>query len=171
MTDAPIEILLSAASLTVTAYFWFVQARRERPQLRLYQVGGFRAVCRRHQQRDDCKRLCVQQLDSCGVLVANNSIRQNSIVMFDCWLLLPDGRELRGDWGSVGDQQPPWNIGPESSISLGLACFFDVPADFEIPETYQLGIAFVTASGKRFKHVFTSTVASSTDTGRLRQAA
>ena len=84
MTDAPIEMVLSVASLTVTAYFWFVQARRERPQLTLHQVSGFRAVSRRHQQRDDCKRLCVQQLDSCGVLVANNSTRQNSIMMFDC---------------------------------------------------------------------------------------
>ncbi len=158
MTEAPIELLLSAASLGITAYFWLIQARRERPQLTMYQVSGFRAVCQRHQRRDDCKRLCVQQLDSCGVLIANQSIRQNSVVMFDCWFLLPDGREIRGDWGSVGDDKPPWNIGPESSISLGLACFFDVPPDFEIPDTYQIGIAFVTASGKNHRHTFTSEV-------------
>ena len=154
MTDAPIELLLSAMSLGITAYFWFIQSRRERPQLSMYQVSGFRAVCRRNQRDDDCKRLCVQQLDSCGILIANNSTRQNSIVMFDCWLLLSDGRRIRGDWGSVGEDKPPWNIGPESSIALGLACFFDVPTDFEIPQTYQIGIAFITASGKSFHHTF-----------------
>ena len=154
MTDAPIELLLSCISVGITGYFWFIQARRERPQLTMYQVSGFRAVCRRHPQDDEIKRLCIQQLDSCGVLIANNSIRQNSIVMFDCWLLLPSGQQFQGEWGSVGDDRPPWNIGPETSISLGLACFFDVPSDFKIPDTYQIGIAFITASGKHFRHTF-----------------
>lgn len=154
MTSPSIELLLSVASFAITGYFWLIQARRERPQLTMYQVSGFRAACRRNPQRDNCNRLCVQQLDSCGVLIANNSIRQNSIVMFDCWLLLPDGQEIRGDWGSVGDDKPPWNIGPESSASMGLACFFDVPSDFKIPDSYQIGIAFVTASGKSHRHTF-----------------
>ena len=119
MTGKPVELILSIASFGITLYFWFVQARRERAQLRFYQIGSFRGSIRRHQQRDDVKRLCVQQLDSCGVLIANNSIRQNSIVLFHCWFVLPDGTEIEGDWGSVGNDRPPWNIGPESSISDG----------------------------------------------------
>ena len=155
MAEAPIEIVLSVVSFGVTAYFWLIQARRERPRLRIYQVGGFRCVCRRHQQRDDAKRFCVQQMDSCGVLIANNSTRQNSIVMFDCWLLLPDGQQVPGDWGTVDEDSPPWNIGPESSIALGIACFFDVPLDFEVPDSYQIGVEFISASGKRYAHTFT----------------
>ena len=73
MEDWPVqfEVLLSFASLAITVYFWTMQARRERPSLRIYQIGSFRAVCRRNQERDDAKRLCVQQMDSCGVLIAN----------------------------------------------------------------------------------------------------
>jgi len=153
MTESPIQLILSVTSFCFTAWFWFVKARRERPGLVVHQIAGFRAVCRRHPQKDDCKRLCVQQISSHGVLVANNSIRQTSIVLFDCWLLLPDGAQVRGDWGTVGDDMPPWNIGPESAISLGMACFFDVPEDFEIPESFRLGIEFVTAAGNRFPHV------------------
>jgi hypothetical protein len=44
MTDAPIELLLSAASLSITTYCWIVQAPRERSQLTLYQVGGMPAA-------------------------------------------------------------------------------------------------------------------------------
>lgn len=154
MTAAPWELIVSFTSLGLTAYFWLIQARRERPQLSIYQVGGFRAVSRRHPQRDDRKRLCVQQLDGCGVLVANHSIRQNSIVLFDCWLLLPGGQQIRGDWGTVGEDKPPWNVGPESSIAMALACFFDVPEDFELTKDYQIGVEFVTASGRRFAHTF-----------------
>lgn len=154
MTDAPIELVLSIVSFAVTLYFWFVQARRERPQLKIFQIGGFRAVCRRHPQREDVQRLCVQQMDDCGVLIANNSTRQNSIVLYRCWFVLPDGKEIQGDWGTVGDDKPPWNLAPESSISMGLACFFDVPADFEIPDNYEIDIDFVTASGRKFEHTF-----------------
>ena len=154
MSDAPIEIILSVASFAITVYFWFVQSRRERPQLNIFQIGNFRAVCRRHQKRDDVKRLCIQQMDSNGVLIANNSTRQNSIVLFDCWFLMPDGNQIRGDWGSVGDDRPPWNIGPESTIAMGLACFFDVPTDFEIPDSFEIGVDFISASGKRFSHLF-----------------
>lgn len=154
MAAPSIEVVLSGTSLAITLYFWFIQARRERPQLRIYQIGGFRAVCRRHPQRDDAKRCCVQQLDSHGVLIANNSIRQNSIVLFDCWLLLPDGQQIHGDWGVVGDDHPPWNVGPESTIAMGLACFFDVPQDFEVPDSYEIGVEFVSASGQRYPHTF-----------------
>lgn len=154
MEDAPVEIILSLASLSVTVYFWCIQARRERPQLRIYQTGGFQAVCRRHPQKENKKRLCVQQMNPTGVLIANNSTRQNSIVLFDCWFLLPGGEQIRGDWGSVGEDTPPWNIGPESTIAMGLACFFDVPEDFEIPETFEIGVEFISASGKRYAHTF-----------------
>jgi len=107
MEDTPIqiEVLLSLASLAITVYFWLIQARRERPCLRIYQIGSFRAVCRRNQQRDDAKRLCVQQMDSCGVLIANNTTRQNSIVLFDCWFILPTGQTIPGDWGAIGDDR------------------------------------------------------------------
>lgn len=158
MTNASVEIVLSVVSLSVTLYFWFVRSRNERPQLTIYQIQGFRAMTRRHQSREDAKRFGVQQLDSCGVLVANNSTRQNSIVLFDCWLLLPDGTQIKGDWGTVGEDRPPWNIGPESTIAMGLACFFDVPVDFEVPETYEIGVEFISASGKRYAHTFTPTL-------------
>lgn len=154
MEEASVELVLSITSFGITIYFWLVKARRERPQLRVYQIGNFRAVCRRHQQRDDVKRLCVQQIDNCGVLIANNSTRQNSIVLFDCWFLLPDGEHIRGDWGTIGEDRPPWNIGPESTIAMGLACFFDVPPDFEIPDDFDIGVEFISASGMRYAHRF-----------------
>lgn len=158
MSDSPIEMILSVASFAITVYFWFIQSRRERPQLNIFQISGFKAVCRRQQGREDVKRLSVQQINPTGILVANNSTRQNSIVLFDCWFLFPDGRQIKGDWGYVGEDRPPWNIGPESTIAMGLACFFDVPADFEIPENYEIGIEFITASGKRFAHSFTKEI-------------
>ena len=160
MEEASIELILSIASFGITIYFWLVQARRERPRLKVYQIGNFRATCRRHQQRDDAKRFCVQQMDNCGVLIANNSTRQNSIVLFDCWLLLPNGDHYRGDWGTVGDGRPPWNIGPESTIAMGLACFFDVPLDFEVPDEYDVGVEFISASGMRYAHRFRKTAPS-----------
>ena len=70
------------------------------------------------------------------------------------WLLLPDGQQVPGDWGTVDEDSPPWNIGPESSIALGIACFFDVPLDFEVPDSYQIGVEFISASGKRYAHTF-----------------
>ena len=88
-------------------------------------------------------------------MIANNSTRQNSIVLFDCWLLLPGGEQIHGDWGSVGDDRPPWNIGPESTIAMGLACFFDVSQDFEVPDSFEIGVEFISVSGKRYAHTFT----------------
>ena len=154
MSDAPVELIISAISLGITVYFWMVQANRERPKLTFFQLGSFRANCRRIPDCADKKRLCIQQLDSCGILIANNSTRQNSVVLFHCKLNVPGQGTYCGDWGFVGDDHPPWNIGPESTIALSLACFFDVPQDFEVPEDFQLEIDFVTASGRRFCHVF-----------------
>ncbi len=99
------------------------------------------------------KRLCLQQLDTGGVLIVNHSTRQNSIVLFDCFLETDRG-EILGDWGYSGDDKPPWNVGPESSIAFSPACFFDVPEDFEAPENPKFRIQFITASGKPFFHHF-----------------
>ena len=79
MEEASIELILSVASFSITIYFWLVKARRERPQLRIYQIGGFRAYCRRHQQRDDVMRIsqtgCRDEFDSDFVLVGNFKVR------------------------------------------------------------------------------------------------
>ena len=44
------------------------------------------------------------------------------------------GERVKGFWGWSGEDKPPWNIGPESTIAFSPACFFDVPEDFEVPE-------------------------------------
>ncbi len=154
MTELSMETIFSGTSLAVTLYFWFVQARRERPSLMIHQVGDIRAMCRRHPQRDDAQRLCLTQTDTHGVLIANNSSRQNSIVLYDCWLVTAKGGKIRGDWGFVGDDRPPWNIGPDSTIAMGLACFFDVAPEYEIPDDLQVRVEFITANGQRFAHTF-----------------
>jgi hypothetical protein len=87
MADAPIRLILSAVLLVFTAHFRFIKVRRERPQLHIWQLGSFKAVCRRHQQWDDAKRLCVRQMDCCKSLSANNSTRQNLTVLSGCRLL------------------------------------------------------------------------------------
>ncbi|MDP6444319.1 MAG: hypothetical protein QGG36_17955 [Pirellulaceae bacterium] len=147
------RLLLSAASFLFTAYFWFVKARKERPNLAFYQLSDYRAVCRRHPKRDDMKRLCIQQLDTGGVLLVNHSTRQNSVVLFDCYLKTDKG-EIQGDWGYSGEDKPPWNVGPESTIAFSPACFFDVAEDFVVPDEPEFRIEFMTASGGRFSHRF-----------------
>jgi hypothetical protein len=149
-----IEMALSGMSFAFTSYFWLVKARKERPNLQFYQLSDFRANCRRHPDCEGMKRLCIQQLDTGGVLAVNHSTRQNSIVIFDCFLLTDRGA-IQGDWGFSGDDKPPWNIGPESTIGFSPACFFDVPEDFEVPDNPEFQIQFITASGKRFSHYFT----------------
>ena len=86
--------------------------------------------------------------------MANHSTRQNSIVLFDCFLITGQGL-IQGDWGYTGDDKPPWNVGPESTIALSPACFFDVPEDFEVPADLEFHLQFLTASGKEFSHRFT----------------
>ena len=63
------------------------------------------------------KRLCLQQLETGGVLIVNHSTRQNSVVTFDCFLHTPRGT-IAGDWGYGGEDKPPWNVGPESTIAF-----------------------------------------------------
>ncbi|MFK7819769.1 MAG: hypothetical protein AB8G99_13700 [Planctomycetaceae bacterium] len=147
--EVGVEAVLSTVSLIVTLYFWFVQANRERPRLRFFQLGDFRANLRSIPGQEGVKRLCVQQMDSYGVLVANDSTRQNAIINFEC-SFRRGGQWVQGDWGYVGDDKPPYNIGPESSIALGLAFFFDVEDSFEIPPQLEFRVTFNAVSGGKF---------------------
>lgn len=148
-----LEMALSVSSFLFTSYFWLVKSRRERPKLEFYQLSDFRMITRRHPEREGVKRLCVQQLGTGGVLIVNHSTRQNSIVMFEC-LLHTSGGVIHGDWGYSGEDKPPWNIGPESSIAFSPACFFEVPESFEVADDQEFELRFITASGKRFRHRF-----------------
>ena len=148
------KMILSGLSFVFTTYFWFVKARKEKPHLEFYQLSDFRASCRRHPDRAGMKRLCLQQLETGGVLIVNHSTRQNSIVLFYCSLRTDRGT-LHGDWGYGGEDKPPWNVGPETALAFSPACFFDVPEDYEVPESLEFRIDFITASGKTFAHKFT----------------
>lgn len=148
-----IRTLLSGASFLVTAYFWFVKARKEKPNLVFYQLSDYRDGCRRHPELEHSKRYHLQQLDTGGVLIVNHSTRQNSIVLFDCYLQTDMG-EIRGEWGYSSDDKPPWNVGPESTIAFSPAFFFDVPEDFVPPTNPTVRVEFITASGTRFSHQF-----------------
>ncbi len=148
-----VPTVLSGLSILFTAYFWLVKAREERPKLKFYQLTDFRPLMRNHPRHKHLKRLCVQQRGSGGVLVVNHSTRQNSIVVFDCFLQTIHG-ELRGEWGYGGDDKPPWNIAAGSTVALSPACFFDVPPDFEVDAILSYRLCFITASGKQFSHRF-----------------
>ena len=152
-TDFPVDMALSVASATMTGYFWLVRARKERPQLTILQMRNFRQTLRSDGAAEGMKRLSLVQVQSRGVLIANQSIRQNSIVRFECSLEF-GGQSIKGHFGYLDDDPPPWNIGPESTIALSLACFFEVPEDFEMPEDGNFHVEFVTASGHRFPHQF-----------------
>lgn len=147
------EVVISVASLSMTSYFWLVQARRERPDLKFFQLRDFRATLRRGDPERKTKKLGIVQVESGGTLIANNSTRQNSIVRFDCFLS-HNGKLIQGKWGYVDEDHPPWNIPPQSTIAMSLACFFDVPEDCEVPENLDFRVEFVTVSGQRFRHLF-----------------
>lgn len=149
-----LRMVLSAFSFVVTSYFWLVKARKERPHLEFHQLSGFRVTNRRHQTREGWRRLCLMQIDTGGVLAVNHSTRQNSIILFDCFLHTDQGL-VPGDWGYSGEDKPPWNVGPESTIALSPAFFFDLPEGFDIPESPEWSAYFITASGKSFSHRFT----------------
>ena len=149
-----LKMIFSGLSLVFTGYFWLVKARKERPNLQFYQLSNFRLSTRRHPQREGWKRVCLQQLGEGGVLAVNHSTRQNSLILFDCFLVTERGT-VQGDWGYGGDDRPPWNVGPESTISLSPAMFFDVPDDFPVPDAPEFYADFVTASGATFSHCFT----------------
>lgn len=153
LTDAiSFEAVLSTLSLAITLYFWLVQARRERPRLSFHQLRDFR-VTRRRGDSEDTQRLGLTQVQPCGVLVVNHSTRQNSIIRFECYLR-HEGRPIRGSWGYVNEDAPPWNLAPESTLALQLACFYDVPTDLQVTDETDFLVVFETASGKRFSHVF-----------------
>jgi hypothetical protein len=148
-----VEMALSAASAVVTGYFWLVRARQERPNLKIFQLRDFRATLRSREGEKKAKRLSLTPMETGGVLVANNSLRQNSIVRFDCYVQYEQGW-LKGSWGYLNDDKPPWNIPPNSSIAISPACFFDVPEDFTVGEELPFRVEFITASGRRFAHRF-----------------
>ena len=154
-TGVPVswEAALSLASVTMTAYFWMVQARRERPYLEFFQMQDFRATLRRGDGNPETKRLSVTQIAEGGTMIANHSTRQNAIVRFDCFLEEPSGW-LKGHWGFMEEERFPWNIPPESAISRRLACFFDVPVDYEVRDQMNIRVEFVTVSGQRFSDLF-----------------
>lgn len=162
--------LLSVGSFVVTVYFWFVKARSERPNLEFHQLSDFRTTCRRNPDQEGQKRLWFQQLDTGGVLIVNHSSRQNSIITFDCFLQTERG-EVRGDWGFTGDDKPPWNIGPESTIGFSPACIFDVPEDYDVPENLNVRIEFIAVGGKTFHHNFTRQVPRRSNAAPLQRAA
>jgi len=153
LADIPVADVVRSAmaggSAAVTSYFWFVRSRREKPKLEMYQLSHFRASLRRGDAEQGTKRLGLSQIDTGGVLIANNSTRQNSVLRFDCYLT-HQGRKLKGDWGFSGDDKPPWNIGPETTIAFSPACFFEVPEDYEVPDNLDFRIELVSVSGKRF---------------------
>ena len=107
------RMLLSGASFLFTTYFWFVKARKERPNLAFHQLCDYRVSCRRHPEEKHLKRLCLQQLDTGGVLIMNHSTRQNAIVVFDCFLETDQG-EIQGDWGYSGDDKPAMEHRPRN---------------------------------------------------------
>ena len=148
---AGVETVLAAFSAAMTTYFWLVKSRSERPNLKFFQLGNFRATLRRGNSEQKAKRLCPTQLESGGVLAANDSSRQNSIIRFDCYLK-ENGQSIKGDWGWTADDKPPWNIPPGSTISLSPACFFDVPEDYETPEDLAFRVEFIAVNGQRFAH-------------------
>ena len=154
MPPMSVEMVLSVFSTVVTGYFWLVRARQERPNLKIFQLRDFRATLRSSEGERKAKRLNLTPMELGGVLVANNSLRQNSIVRFDCQLSYAGGW-LKGSWGYLNDDKPPWNIPPQTSIAISPACFFDVPEDFEVGDDTQFRVEFVTASGRRFSHRFT----------------
>ena len=153
MTTLSMESVLSVMSAAMTGYFWLVKARREKARLQFFQLHGFRASLRRGDEEKKTRRLCLSQVDAGGVLVANDSTRQNSIIRFDCYLR-HRGQQIKGTWGYVDNDKPPWNIPPESTISLSLACFFEVPEDYEIRDNLAFRVEFVTVGNHRFKHLF-----------------
>ncbi|MDG2219870.1 MAG: hypothetical protein P8L85_00715 [Rubripirellula sp.] len=167
------ELAISGVSLALTSYFWLVRIRKERPNLEFVQLSDFQFSCRRDPERENVKRVCLQQREVGGVLIVNHSLRQNSIISFECYLDTP-ANLVQGEWGYTSDDKPPWNVGPETSIAFSPACFFDVPADFVEPENPVFYLRFRTASGRKFVKRFTklqSSVRSEDDPILIQQAA
>ena len=151
-----IELIMSVVSFSFTLYFWLVRMRHERPNLKFFQLYDFYLV-RKAKTPEGRFTARFNQRQEKGVLVANDSVMQNSIVRFDC-TLRDQGREFRGYWGYLGQDRPPWNIPPQSTISISPHCEFPVPEDFEPSrEDFELVLDFVTVSGRKFRHVFRKT--------------
>ena len=115
--------LMAGGSAAMTAYFWLVRSRREKPQLDLYQLSNFRPSLRSQPGKEDVKRLCLAQIDTGGVLIANNSTRQNSILKFECYLD-HQGERIQGDWGYGGEDKPPMECGARDHHRLQPSLLF-----------------------------------------------
>jgi hypothetical protein len=147
------EVFLSALSLVVTFYFWVIKARSEKPSLKIFQLWSFGSSPGRENAEQGTKTISVWPMESGGVLVANNSTLQNSIIKFDCYLKVAD-KWVKGTWGYQNQEKPPWNIAPQTTVALSPVCFFEVPKDFEMKDNAVFRIDFITISGKRFGHIF-----------------
>jgi hypothetical protein len=143
------ETVLSVLSAAVTGYFWLIRSRQERPHLDIFQLRDFRPTFRHGDGAKKTKRLSLTQVELGGLLIANHSVRQNSIVRFDCFLH-DHGSWLKGTWGYMNEDKPPWNIAPNATIAISPACFFEVPESYEPPDDLQFRLEFITASGRRF---------------------
>ena len=148
-----LETILSVFSATATGYFWFVKARRERPSLDFYQTQSLRSSIRKMSGEATQRTLSLTQIGEGGLLIANNSTRQTTILRCDC-LFEWKGQVLPGRGGHMEDELYPWSIPPESAIPRRLAVFFDVPDDFELPDSFEFQAEFVTVGGRRFSHTF-----------------
>ena len=146
------EMVLSILSLVMTVYFWLIKSRKERPNLKVFQLWSFGSSPGRENE-NGTKTISVYPMESGGVLVANNSTTQNSIIKFDCYLR--DGKQwVKGVWGYQNNDKPPWNIAPQSTIAISPVCFFDVRKDFEMKDDSVFKLEFITISGKRFSFLF-----------------
>lgn len=153
MKQIPFEILLSGLSLVVTFYFWLTKARGEKPNLKIFQLWSFGSSGGRVDEAAGTEKISVWPMESGGVLIANNSTLQNSIIKFDCYLKL-DNKWVKGTWGYQNNEKPPWNIPPQTTVAISPVCFFEVPKGFQMKEEAVFRIDFITISGKRFGHIF-----------------
>ena len=152
LAKVTLQSVMSTFSAVVTGYFWLIKARKERPSFTVHQLQSFRASLRRGAD-EKSKQLSLLQTEPSGTLIVNHSTRQASIVKHEASIGY-NGKVIKGRFGWVGEDRPPWNIGAESTLAMSMACFFDVPADCELPDEFDFSVEFVTAGGYRFTHIF-----------------
>jgi hypothetical protein len=148
------DSLMSGFSAVLTGYFWLVKNRGERENLRIFATLPFQATPRGGDADRKTKRLIFNQLGTGGVLLANNSTVQNSVLRFECFL------KVAGDWvaGSpllLNGEKAPWNLPPQTAVGVSAGGTFEVPEAFEPDDQTLLRFEFVTVTGKRFRQTFT----------------
>jgi len=117
----------SVFSTACTAYFWFVKARRERPDLsaHLLQHEFFLSLGKSDTRLIGC---------SLGIIYANNSILPDAVLGLRLWV-----RTTAGDWKLMQDlicdssTALPLNVPPQQTCLLRLTgqLHFDRDADLE----------------------------------------